>query len=72
MGSGACFTGANPGWKAKELAYHLQQTGAKFVLTEVGTLDIAIAAAEERGTPQNDIFALNYKGEGVPEKKNRE
>jgi acyl-CoA synthetase (AMP-forming)/AMP-acid ligase II len=66
IGAGGCFTGANPGYTARELAHHLRMTGAKFLLTEIKTLDIAVAASEEVSIPLSNVFILNYRGEDVP------
>lgn len=38
-------------------------TGATFLLTEVSTLKVASAAANEVGIPKSNIFVLNYRGE---------
>jgi len=66
IGAGGCFTGANPGYTARELAHHLRMTEAKFLLTEIKTLDTAVAASEEIGIPLSNVFILNYRGEEVP------
>jgi acyl-CoA synthetase (AMP-forming)/AMP-acid ligase II len=65
MGAGGCFSGANPGYTARELAHHVRVTNAKFILTEPKMLDNAIAAAAECGVPREKIFLLNFKGEAV-------
>ena len=41
-------------------------TKAKFVLTEVTTLEISVAAAKECGVPEENIFVLDFHGEGFP------
>ena len=65
IGSGACFTGANPGYTASELIHHLRMTDAKFILTEPKTLNVSIAAAKECQIPDNKIFVLNFRNEVV-------
>jgi acyl-CoA synthetase (AMP-forming)/AMP-acid ligase II len=66
IGSGGCFTGANPGYTAHELAHHLKITRAKYLLTSLKTLDAAIAAANTCGIPQSRIFVLNFHDEEIP------
>jgi acyl-CoA synthetase (AMP-forming)/AMP-acid ligase II len=66
IGSGGCFTGANPGYTAHELTHHLRITQARFLLTSPKTLDIALAAAKSCGIPQTKIFVLNFHDEDVP------
>jgi acyl-CoA synthetase (AMP-forming)/AMP-acid ligase II len=66
IGSGASFTGANPGYTARELAHHIKITNASILLSELKTLPVAIEAAAERGIPQTNIFILNFKDEPVP------
>ncbi|KAE9379826.1 acetyl-CoA synthetase-like protein [Stipitochalara longipes BDJ] len=66
IGAGGCFTGANPGYTARELTHHLKITEARFILTEVKTLDISIAAAKDCGIPDTNIFVLNFRNETIP------
>ncbi|KAF8854356.1 4-coumarate-CoA ligase-like protein [Acephala macrosclerotiorum] len=66
IGSGACFTGANPGYTARELAHHVRITGAKILLTEQKTLPVTLEAAAECGISSSKIFVLNYQDESVP------
>lgn len=66
IGSGGCFTGANPGYTAHELTHHLRITQAKFLLTSPKTLDIALAAADSCEIPLSRVFVLNFHGEEIP------
>lgn len=66
IGAGGCFTGANPGYTAHELAHHLRITDAKFILTSPKTLEVALVAADSCGIPQSKIFVLNFHNERVP------
>ncbi|KUJ23636.1 acetyl-CoA synthetase-like protein [Mollisia scopiformis] len=66
IGSGACFTGANPGYTGRELAHHVKITGSKILLTELKTLPVALEAAEECGISHSNVFVLNYQDEAVP------
>ncbi|RDW71713.1 hypothetical protein BP5796_07747 [Coleophoma crateriformis] len=65
IGSGGCFTGANPGYTPYELAHHLRITDAKYLLTGPKTLQVAIEAAGECGLPLSRIFVLNLHGEEI-------
>lgn len=58
--AGGIFSGANPTYVARELAYQLQDTGAKFLITAEGSLDTALEAAKSIGFPQDKI--LNFDG----------
>lgn len=42
-------------------------TEAKFLISEVKTLKIAMEAAQECGIPRSNIFVLNAHGEDIPE-----
>lgn len=66
IGAGGCFTGANPCYNARELTHHVRIIAAKFILTELETLDISIAAAREFGIPDSNIFVLNFRNETIP------
>lgn len=57
--AGGIFSGANPSYVARELAYQLQDTGAKFLITAEGSLDTALEAAKSVGFPQDKIFTFD-------------
>jgi acyl-CoA synthetase (AMP-forming)/AMP-acid ligase II len=67
IGAGGCFSGANPGYTAHELAHHLRITQARFLLTSLKTLNAASAAAEKCGIPSSNIFVLDFYQESTPE-----
>lgn len=69
--AGGIFSGANPTYVARELAYQLQDTGAKFLITAEGSLDTALEAAKSIGFPTNQIFNFDggyetFDGKGKP------
>ena len=54
--AGGVLTGANPTYVARELAYQLQDSGAKFLITAEGSLQTALEAAKSIDFPQDRIF----------------
>lgn len=66
IAAGGCFTGANPGYTARELTHHLRITKAKFILTELKMLEISLASAKDCGVPHSNIFVLNFRNEIIP------
>ncbi|CZT12351.1 related to acyl-CoA synthetase [Rhynchosporium graminicola] len=66
IGSGLRFTGANPGYTARELAHHLRITGAQHILTSLKSLSVSLRAAEECSIPISRIFILNFESEDIP------
>ncbi|KAI4650852.1 hypothetical protein J4E93_003209 [Alternaria ventricosa] len=53
------FTGANPTYIARELAYQLKDSGARFMICAEGSLDTGIAAAKEIGMSPERIFVFD-------------
>lgn len=47
--AGGIFTAANPTFVARELAYQLKDSGAKFLFAAEGSLETAVQAAKEAG-----------------------
>lgn len=69
--AGGIFSGANPTYVARELAYQLQDTGAKFLITSESSLNTALEAAKSIGFPQDRIFGFDggydtFDGKGKP------
>ncbi|PGH13539.1 hypothetical protein AJ80_06289 [Polytolypa hystricis UAMH7299] len=65
--AGCIFTGANPTYTKRELAYQLKDSGASYLLCAEPALDTGIAAAEIAGLPKDKIFVFNgalYDGKG--------
>ncbi|KAF2452189.1 acetyl-CoA synthetase-like protein [Karstenula rhodostoma CBS 690.94] len=57
--AGGIYTGANPTYVARELAYQLKDSGAKYLLCAEGSLDTGIAAAQEAGLPASSVFVFD-------------
>ncbi|KAJ9156469.1 4-coumarate--CoA ligase-like 7 [Pleurostoma richardsiae] len=57
--AGGVFTGANPGFTARELAYQLQDSAASFMLAAEGSLDTALDAAQEVGLPRQRVYIFD-------------
>jgi 4-coumarate--CoA ligase len=57
--AGGIFTGANPGFVARELAYQLQDSGAKFLFCADSALELGIEAAASLGMGKERIFLFD-------------
>ena len=69
--AGGIFSGANPTFVARELAYQLQDSGATYLLCADSSLDTGIEAANMAGMGQNRVFVFNgaiYEGSGQGQK----
>lgn len=53
------FTGANPTYVARELAYQLKDSGARYLICAEGSLDTGVAAAKEVGMSADRIFIFD-------------
>ena len=53
------FSGANPSYVPRELAYQLKDSGAKFLLCGEGSLETGITAAKEIGMSAERIFLFD-------------
>ena len=58
LASGGIFTGANPGFVARELAYQLRDSGASYLFVSESSLPTALEAAKEVGLPTSRIFLI--------------
>ena len=56
--TGGIFTGANPTYVARELAYQLQDSGANILITAERSLDTALEAIASINFPRNRIFVM--------------
>ncbi|KIW03622.1 uncharacterized protein PV09_05374 [Verruconis gallopava] len=54
--AGGIFTGANPTYTPRELAYQLTDSGARFLITSEASLDTASEGAKLAGLPVDRIF----------------
>lgn len=57
---GGIFTGANPSYVARELAYQLKDSGAIYLLCADASLDTGIEAATMIGMPLDRVFVFNH------------
>ncbi|KAK9656490.1 hypothetical protein V6000_002839 [Aspergillus fumigatus] len=65
--AGGIFTGANPTFVARELAFQLQDSGASFLLCADVSLDVGIEAAQIAGLSRDRVFVFNnaiFDGQG--------
>lgn len=65
--AGGVFTGANPGFVARELAYQLKDSGATFLLCADASLEVGVEAAESIGMGKERVFAFDdalFEGNG--------
>ncbi|KAK1971679.1 AMP-binding enzyme [Colletotrichum sublineola] len=67
--AGGIFTGANPGFVTRELAYQLTDSGAKFMITAEGSFDTAMEAAKKVSMPARNVFVFDttLPGSSKPE-----
>lgn len=70
--AGGIFTGANPGYNAREVSYQLSNSGAKYMLCSNASLSAGIEAAQEVGLKQQNVFVFDdgydtYNGKGKDE-----
>ncbi|ORY09005.1 hypothetical protein BCR34DRAFT_487954 [Clohesyomyces aquaticus] len=57
--AGGIFTGANPTYVARELAYQLQDSGARYLICAEGSLDTGLEAAKTVGLSADNIFIFD-------------
>lgn len=66
--AGGIFTGANPGFVARELAYQLKDSEAKFLICADASLELGIEAADSVGIGKDRVFRFDddlFKGTGT-------
>jgi len=59
VGCKRIFSGANPIYTVNEVAYQMQDTGAKAIFVHPSLLDTAISAARKAGLPQDRLFQFD-------------
>ncbi|KAJ5516497.1 hypothetical protein N7527_008057 [Penicillium freii] len=67
--AGGIFTGANPTYVSRELAYQLQDSGATYLLCARSSLETGLEAAKQANLPPTRIFAYDssiYDGATAP------
>lgn len=57
--AGCIFTGANPTYTARELAYQLEDSGAAIIISSEGSLATALEAAGLAGLSSHRVFAFD-------------
>jgi acyl-CoA synthetase (AMP-forming)/AMP-acid ligase II len=57
--AGGVFTGANPTYVPRELAYQLKDSGAKFLITADSSIDTARQAARLAGMDESRVFLFD-------------
>lgn len=57
--AGGIFSGANPSFVARELAYQLKDSGATFLIASDASMEIAVDAAAQAGLPTSRIFSFD-------------
>jgi 4-coumarate--CoA ligase len=57
--AGGIFTGANPTYVARELAYQLKDSGAKFLICNDVSLDTGLEAAKINGMSKDRVFIFD-------------
>jgi AMP-binding enzyme len=68
--AGGIFTGANPTYVARELAYQLKDSDAKFLIATDGSLDVALDAISQIGMSKDRVFIFDDAGfEGTGKSK---
>lgn len=53
------FTGANPSYVGRELAYQLKDSGARFLIASAATLDVSLEAIDSIGFPRNRVLVFD-------------
>ncbi|KAI1211609.1 acetyl-CoA synthetase-like protein [Annulohypoxylon truncatum] len=57
--AGGVFTGANPSFVARELAYQVKDSGASFLIAGDASMEIAVEAAAQVGLPRSRIYSFD-------------
>lgn len=57
--AGGIFTGANPTFVARELAYQLRDSGATVLIAAEASLDTALEAAAAAGLPKDRVYIFD-------------
>lgn len=57
--AGGIVTGANPGFKPREIAHQLRDSGASFMVAAASNIQTATEGASEAGMPARNVFAFD-------------
>ncbi|KAI0878150.1 acetyl-CoA synthetase-like protein [Hypoxylon argillaceum] len=60
--AGGIFTGANPTFVARELAYQLKDSGAYILIAADSSMEIAMEAAQQVGLSKNRVYSFDATG----------
>ncbi|KAF2140572.1 uncharacterized protein K452DRAFT_319490 [Aplosporella prunicola CBS 121167] len=60
--AGGVFTGANPSYVPRELAYQLQDSGARFLICAEASLETGLEAARSVGLAEDSVFVFDAGG----------
>lgn len=66
--AGGIFTGANPSFVAREVAYQLRDSGASYLLAAEESLEVALEAADEAGLSRDRVYIFDAKVDPRPNK----
>ena len=61
---GGIVSGASPAYNVEEMTYALKTSGAKFLMTHPGSMQVAIEAAKNAGIAKDRLFLLEGTLEG--------
>ncbi|PSR97052.1 hypothetical protein BD289DRAFT_459172 [Coniella lustricola] len=64
--AGGVFSGANPGFVARELAYQLRDSGATFLFAARESLDVALQAIDEAGLAKDRLYIFDAEQDPRP------
>ncbi|KAI1850736.1 hypothetical protein JX265_004447 [Neoarthrinium moseri] len=60
--AGGVFTGANPSFVARELAYQLKDSGASFLIAADTSIEIALEGAAQAGLSKHRVYSFDSTG----------
>ena len=66
VGAGGRFTGSNPAYTPTELSHHIQNTRARFIITESELLPKTAPAAEVSGVSASNIYLFDAPKQDAP------
>lgn len=57
--AGGIFTAANPAYTAREVAYQLQNSGARFLICAEAAIDVGLDAASQAQLPRENVYVFD-------------
>ncbi|OCL09846.1 AMP-binding enzyme [Glonium stellatum] len=67
IGAGGIFTGTNPSYTSFELKHHVENSKARFILSEPEILDTISNVAQDLGLPKSRILILDTANQSLPD-----